>query len=324
MATITPEQQGGSTGVSEKSDEGSAETNHDVWRRWNDSSLGTPTATVLLLVLLATLLLAVTLDLAGTSKLFRVLDKPDESEVAVSDVSTSGADRVTQSMSSARLTSEKDSEVSKDISETREVATRALTEAGSPRPSLEMNSVTPGLQAARTDSEPGPDATAEPHSIADPKSLHEHEAGIAEGEPRLDTPRVKSTEMTESSTSAVQADTEELPALAIAPFDAQRARLHQNQWAEALNIEVKATNSVGMEFVLIPPGEFLMGSPPSDPEASRQETRTAQRSAHEARFAANDRRHAAALENRHGNRAVGRRVSSPRGKRISGIVRELV
>jgi serine/threonine protein kinase/formylglycine-generating enzyme required for sulfatase activity len=50
------------------------------------------------------------------------------------------------------------------------------------------------------------------------------------------------------------------PAAAIAPFDAAQARQHQDAWASDLGVPVEYTNSVGMKFVLIPPGEFTMGS----------------------------------------------------------------
>jgi len=51
------------------------------------------------------------------------------------------------------------------------------------------------------------------------------------------------------------------PATAIAPFDEKTAKQHQAAWAEYLRAPVERTNSIGMRFVLIPPGEFLMGSP---------------------------------------------------------------
>jgi len=50
------------------------------------------------------------------------------------------------------------------------------------------------------------------------------------------------------------------PPMAVAPFDAQQAKEHQRAWAEYLGVPVEATNSIGMKFVLIPPGEFDMGS----------------------------------------------------------------
>jgi serine/threonine-protein kinase len=50
------------------------------------------------------------------------------------------------------------------------------------------------------------------------------------------------------------------PPLAVAPFDAQKARDHQQCWARYLGLPVEITNSLGMKLVLIPPGEFMMGS----------------------------------------------------------------
>ena len=51
------------------------------------------------------------------------------------------------------------------------------------------------------------------------------------------------------------------PEPTVAPFDAKRAEEHQKAWAKHLGVRVKARNSIGMELMLIPPGEFLMGSP---------------------------------------------------------------
>jgi formylglycine-generating enzyme required for sulfatase activity/serine/threonine protein kinase/Leucine-rich repeat (LRR) protein len=54
------------------------------------------------------------------------------------------------------------------------------------------------------------------------------------------------------------------PRLANAPFDAAQARAHQEAWAKHLGVPVEYTNSIGMKFVLIPPGEFQMGSSESE------------------------------------------------------------
>jgi formylglycine-generating enzyme required for sulfatase activity len=54
------------------------------------------------------------------------------------------------------------------------------------------------------------------------------------------------------------------PAPAIAPFNAEQAKQHQEAWAKYLNVPVDYTNSIGMKFVLIPPGEFMMGSSPEE------------------------------------------------------------
>jgi formylglycine-generating enzyme required for sulfatase activity len=51
------------------------------------------------------------------------------------------------------------------------------------------------------------------------------------------------------------------PPAAIAPFDEKKAKEHQEAWAKHLGVPVEVTNSIGMKFVLIPPGEFTMGSP---------------------------------------------------------------
>ena len=55
---------------------------------------------------------------------------------------------------------------------------------------------------------------------------------------------------------------------AVAPFDAVQARSHQEAWAKHLGTTVETTNSVGAKMVLIPPGEFLMGSTDEQVEAA--------------------------------------------------------
>ena len=50
------------------------------------------------------------------------------------------------------------------------------------------------------------------------------------------------------------------PPPAVAPFDAAKARQHQEDWAKHLGVPVEQTNAIGMKLVLIPPGEFDMGS----------------------------------------------------------------
>ncbi|MCX7422546.1 MAG: formylglycine-generating enzyme family protein [Planctomycetia bacterium] len=58
------------------------------------------------------------------------------------------------------------------------------------------------------------------------------------------------------------------PPAAKAPFGAQQARAHQEAWAKHLGVPVEYENTIGMKFVLIPPGEFLMGSTPAEIEAA--------------------------------------------------------
>jgi formylglycine-generating enzyme len=50
------------------------------------------------------------------------------------------------------------------------------------------------------------------------------------------------------------------PPRAVAPFDAAQARAHQEAWAKQVGTTVELTNRLGMKLILIPPGEFLMGS----------------------------------------------------------------
>ena len=49
---------------------------------------------------------------------------------------------------------------------------------------------------------------------------------------------------------------------AVAPFDEKQAKGHQLRWSKQLKVPVEMANSIGMEFNLVPPGEFQMGSPP--------------------------------------------------------------
>jgi formylglycine-generating enzyme required for sulfatase activity len=55
-----------------------------------------------------------------------------------------------------------------------------------------------------------------------------------------------------------------VPPPAVAPFDAERAKQHQEAWAEYLGVPVETKNSIGMSLTLIPPGEFDMGSTPKE------------------------------------------------------------
>ena len=61
------------------------------------------------------------------------------------------------------------------------------------------------------------------------------------------------------------------PPLAIAPFDQRQARQHQKAWGNYLGVPVEYTNFIGMKFMLIPAGEFLMGSPESEKDRAHTE-----------------------------------------------------
>ena len=64
---------------------------------------------------------------------------------------------------------------------------------------------------------------------------------------------------------------ERIPSLAVAPFDAEEARAHQQAWGEYLNLPVEYTHPCGLQFMLIPPGRFRMGAPEGDLNASKDE-----------------------------------------------------
>ncbi len=55
-----------------------------------------------------------------------------------------------------------------------------------------------------------------------------------------------------------------IPAGLVAPFSALEAAASQAVWAEYHDTQPVTTNDVGMKFSLIPPGEFMMGSPESE------------------------------------------------------------
>jgi formylglycine-generating enzyme required for sulfatase activity len=60
--------------------------------------------------------------------------------------------------------------------------------------------------------------------------------------------------------SAVSGQTR--PALLTAPFDETAAKNAQRWWADGLKIPIDPTNSIGMKLVVVPAGEFFMGSTP--------------------------------------------------------------
>jgi len=60
------------------------------------------------------------------------------------------------------------------------------------------------------------------------------------------------------------------PPIAKAPFTTTQAHAYQQAWAKHLGMNVESTNSAGINFVLIPPGEFEMGSTPQEIETVKQ------------------------------------------------------
>jgi formylglycine-generating enzyme required for sulfatase activity len=61
------------------------------------------------------------------------------------------------------------------------------------------------------------------------------------------------------------------PPLAVAPFDEKQAKAHQLRWSKYLKVPVEMTNPIGLKLVLIPPGEFAMGSTKEEVNNLRQE-----------------------------------------------------
>lgn len=54
------------------------------------------------------------------------------------------------------------------------------------------------------------------------------------------------------------------PIVPVAPFDFEQIRKVQLLWSKYLKVPIERTNSIGMKLVLIPPGEFMMGSSPEE------------------------------------------------------------
>jgi len=71
---------------------------------------------------------------------------------------------------------------------------------------------------------------------------------------------INRTRRLDEAVAAIQADA---PQPAIAPFDADQAKQHQQSWAKHLGVPVKISNEIGMKLRLIPAGEFSTGSPES-------------------------------------------------------------
>ncbi len=74
----------------------------------------------------------------------------------------------------------------------------------------------------------------------------------------------------ESEPTDLQADPNR-PPLAVAPFDVTGAKQHQMRWAAYRGRPVQISNSLGMAFVCIPPGQFMMGASASDDSARSEE-----------------------------------------------------
>jgi formylglycine-generating enzyme required for sulfatase activity/serine/threonine protein kinase len=108
-----------------------------------------------------------------------------------------------------------------------------------------------GREVARVPVPEGGSVTVETATASDEKQL-----------PQMPKPKPKETATAPAAPAALPPWNlpPGSPPPAIAPFDAAQAKAHQEAWAKHLGVEVEMENSIGMRFVLIPPGEFDMGS----------------------------------------------------------------
>ena len=90
---------------------------------------------------------------------------------------------------------------------------------------------------------------------------------------RIEHREIPSTERVSRSASTPWQLPPDAPKPAIAPFDTDKAKEHQQEWAEHLGLPVEYTNSIGMKFRLIPLGEFLMGSPEAEQLSALEEAK---------------------------------------------------
>ncbi len=89
-------------------------------------------------------------------------------------------------------------------------------------------------------------------------------AGVAALQKALPNCKIEWDDAAKPATAGLPVNDERAnePKPLIAPFDAKQAHAGQEAWAKHLGKTVEQTNLIGMTLVLIPPGEFLMGSTP--------------------------------------------------------------
>ena len=134
----------------------------------------------------------------------------------------------------------------------------------SPPTTPQTASPTPGKAAAK------PELVAQPMPEAEPKAPNRPAPQPATpGEPPPnDATRPVLAAKAEAASAAVFGST---PPFAVAPFDAETAKQHQIRWARYLGVPVEMRNSISMRLVLIPPGEFMMGSSEENKDAADHE-----------------------------------------------------
>ena len=107
--------------------------------------------------------------------------------------------------------------------------------------------------------------------LASEIAAHEYEAAhdsqiVQAGESEIapaKTPVVMNAGLS-AMTTEVSTDVRDRPASLCAPFERRRGQSARAWWASGLKLPTELTNSVGAKLVLIPAGEFYMGSTPME------------------------------------------------------------
>ena len=102
--------------------------------------------------------------------------------------------------------------------------------------------------------------------MGNPRSGDPHPA-LVEPEPKL----ANAGSVSKSHDSSKTPIDRIAPPVAVAPFDETKAKEFQQAWAKHLGVPVEMVDSIGMKLVLIPAGEFLMGSPDSEKDRGSHE-----------------------------------------------------
>lgn len=102
--------------------------------------------------------------------------------------------------------------------------------------------------------------TVAPSVSRSPSTTNQAPAAVAAPKTNSDSSRTPPSTGIRPITSSWKGWPTGTPAPAIAPFNADQAKKHQEDWARHLGVPIDYTNSIGMKFRLIPPGEFVMGA----------------------------------------------------------------
>jgi len=131
------------------------------------------------------------------------------------------------------------------------VATSPIEPPDVETPEVETPSDTPETPETETPSDSS--GTDDSASIGNTETATNMETDVAE--------TLVESDVAESQLEPSPPQPTPAPVPAVAPFDDTQAKQYQETWADHLGVPVEITNSIGMKLVLIPPGEFQMGSP---------------------------------------------------------------